>query len=98
MEEKEDLSPAVVNRPVCLVCKKVWTFVIHGGEPFDLRLPNNPNLHHEGGVTIWKLVGTRRLAYTAQEMMEELGATVQRYTEGESEEQKAEREGRLPSR
>jgi len=98
MEEKANLSPAVVDRPVCGVCKKVWTFEIRGGDPFDLSLPNNPNLHHDGGFTIWKLVGTRRLAYTAQGMMEELGATVQRYTEGESEEQKAEREGRLPSR
>jgi len=82
-----------------VIVKKVHTFEIRGGEPFSLQLKNNPSLDHDGGLTIWKLVGTRRLAQTAKEMLEALGASVKQYTEGESEEQKSERLGLLmPSR
>lgn len=77
------------------VIHKVWTFVIRGGEGFDLRLPRTPTCVHDGGMTMWKLVGTQSIADAAKALMEETGATVELHTETQTEEQAALRRERL---
>ena len=77
------------------IVHKVWTFVVRGGQDFELTLPRNPPLHHDGGMTMWKLVGTQRIANAAREILEETGATVEMHTEVQSEEQRALRMKRL---
>jgi len=71
--------------------KRVWTFVIEGGEPFSLTVPGGPSCNHRGGRTVWKLVGGAGLSKTVAQMMRALGAQVETYTEAESPEQAAER-------
>lgn len=67
--------------------QKVWTFLIRGGASFSMGLPQNPPLVHGGSLTIWKMVGTVKLAEMAQAVMEEQGAKVEVYTEEQTEEQ-----------
>ena len=67
--------------------QKVWTFIIRGGIPFAMSLPQNPPLSHDGRRTIWKLVGTPRLAEMAKEIIEGRGASVDVHTEEQTEEQ-----------
>jgi len=70
----------------------VWTFVILGGDDqLTITLPNNPPLNHRGGKTVWKLMGTERLAAAAEELIQSAGATVTRYAEVQTEEQAEER-------
>jgi hypothetical protein len=59
----------------------VWTFQINGGRPFNLSVPHNPALEHEGGRTIWKLVGSQALADQVEKDIADFGGTVKRYTE-----------------
>ena len=68
---------------------QVWTFVITQGNPFRLTLPNNPSVEHDGGKTVWKMIASEELAAQTTAAFRALGATVQRYTEIESDEQKA---------
>lgn len=74
---------------------KVWTFVIRGGSDFSLRLPHNPPLDHDGSMSMWKMVGTKRIADAAREIIEETGASVEVHTEYQNEEQTAIRKSRL---
>lgn len=74
---------------------KVWTFVIRGGEGFDLRLPRTPKCEHAGLFTMWKLVGNQAVAEAARALMEETGATVELHTEYQTEELTALRRERL---
>lgn len=73
---------------------RVWTFFIQGGKPFEMTLPNNPNLSHDGRTTVWKLCGSETLRKAAEELIAMNGGQVQVYTEQETLEQKALREGR----
>lgn len=77
------------------VIHKVWTFLIRGGEPFEIRLPRTPKCEHDGGLTVWKLVGTKGIANATKSLMRETGATVKMYTEAQSDEQAALRQERL---
>ena len=74
-----------------LTAKRVWTFVVQGGQPFALDIPGNPSCAHKGGRTVWKFVGTAPVAESIVQMMEALGASVDLHTEVESPEQAAER-------
>ena len=75
------------------MAQQVWTFLISGGQSFKMTLRNNPTCDHDGGVrTIWKMVGPPCYALQAQLAFQALGATVQMFTETESEEQLAERQ------
>ena len=66
----------------------VWTFIITGGdECLKISLPNNPSLVHDGRRTIWKLLGTERLAAAAETIILSAGAEVVRYAESQTEEQ-----------
>jgi len=68
----------------------VWTLIIRGGEPFDIRVNGKlgPGLSHDGTLTIWKMVGTAGEALSIAEMIEGplIGARVERHTEVENEE------------
>jgi hypothetical protein len=79
--------------------KVVWTFIIRGGEPFQIKLKHQigPVLDHDGLMTIWKMLGTAKEAESVEGMVTGplIGARVQRYTEVESEEMLAIREERL---
>lgn len=70
----------------------VWTFIIRGGEPFDLKLKDNmgPVLNHVGKRTIWKMVGTEEQAVSIEEMVKGplIGARVERFTDVESSEER----------
>lgn len=71
---------------------KVWTFVVIGGQPFSLTLPDNPKLDHNGSMTVWKTFCDDGTAASLKEAFTALGAThVTFTTESESAEQKAER-------
>lgn len=59
----------------------VWTFMVTGGGPFALTVPQNPTLEHRGGMTIWKLVGTEILADQVEADILAFGGTVKRHTE-----------------
>jgi len=78
--------------------QKVWTFLITGGQTFQMMLPNNPILIHEGRRTIWKLVGDESLASQAENAFKAFGATITRYTESESSDQYEERLNLLGTR
>ena len=74
----------------------VWTFLITGGdEHLQMTLPNNPPLVHDGHRTVWKLLGTERLASAAEEIIKAAGATVQRWAEVQTKEQTEERQAIL---
>ena len=70
---------------------KLWTFLIRGGEPLELLMSRTPRLEHNGGTTIWKMVGTVRIAESIKLLVEEAGASVDLHTEVQTEEQTAER-------
>jgi len=70
---------------------RVWTFRISAGPPFQLTLPNHFPLDYQGGVVIWKLVGSKGLADSALGIMEGIGATVDVFFEEETSEQTEER-------
>lgn len=69
---------------------KVWTFILRGGEPFQLRFNNKigPPLDHNGGHTVWKMTGTEEEARSVETMLvgPTIGARVQRHTEEEDAE------------
>lgn len=77
----------------------VHTFVIHGGEPFEIKLTGKlgPALIHDGSMTMWKMVGTDAEAASIESMVAGplIGAHVKRYTEVETDEMLAIRRERL---
>jgi hypothetical protein len=77
----------------------VWTFLIRGGEPFDLKIKNNlsPALNHDGRMTLWKMVGTDDEAASVEAWVKGplIGARVERHTEVEDAEMLAIRNERL---
>lgn len=66
---------------------KVWTFCIVGGEPFQLSLPGNPALEHDGHRTLWHLAGTQEMANQAEQLLKDTGAQITVHAEFETEEQ-----------
>lgn len=77
-------------------CPVVWTFLILGGdENLMITLPNNPPLVHNGHRTVWKLLGSDRIASAAEELIRASGATVSRWAEVQSEDQTVERKAIL---
>jgi len=77
--------------PPVRVTQKVWTFLVLGGEPFHLFADLNPSLEHDGGRTMWKMVGTRPEAAQAVKTIQDQGAQVVLTTEEQSPEQERER-------
>ena len=73
------------------VIQKVWTFLVLGGEPFSLFAELTPSLDHNGGRTLWKLVGTEADAAQAMSAIQDQGAQVVLTTEEQSPEQERER-------
>ncbi len=71
---------------------KVWTFRIQGGEAFDISLPANPALNHDGGRTLWKLLGPKELADAAASLIRAMGAEVEVFSEEQTPEQLEERQ------
>jgi len=75
-----------------------WTFIIRGGDPFDLKLKGKlgPALNHDGAMTVWKMVGTEEEAASVESMIITLiKARVNRHTEVETDEMLAIRAQRL---
>ena len=71
----------------------VWTFVIMGGDgELTITLPNNPSLVHNGRRTVWKLLGTSKLADAAAELIRSAGCQVIRHGETQTDEQTFERQ------
>ena len=71
---------------------KVWTFLLLSGPPVQITLPGNPGLDFQGTRTMWKIVASENVAGDALRLFENIGIKVQRYTEEETDEMKAERE------
>ena len=68
---------------------KVWTFIIRGGEPFQMKLAKlGPKLEHGGGMTVWKMMGTEEEAQSVEALIvgPTIGARVNRHTEKEDAE------------
>lgn len=74
---------------------RMWTFVIHGGSPISIKMPNNPVLDHDGDRTIWKMFGSEDQADSVQRVLESQKCRVDRYSEGETVEQQEERKKRM---
>jgi len=70
---------------------RVWTFRILSGPPFRLALPNHFPLDYEGGLAVWKLVGSKELADAALGIMTGIGAKADVFFEEETPEQTDER-------
>jgi len=79
--------------------RKVWTFLIHGGEACHLKFMDRvgPSLDHLGANTLWKMVGTKAEADSVKTMLEGplVGACVEKFTEIETPEMLAIRNERL---
>lgn len=77
----------------------IWTFIIRGGEPFDLTVKGKlgPALNHDGTLTVWKMLGTEEEAASVESMIVGplIGARVERHTEVEDDEMLAIRQARL---
>lgn len=73
--------------------KKVWTFVLEGGQPMQLRLQGlvGPGLDHKGQRSLWKMVGTAEEAEAAKALFSGplVQAKVTLYTEGDDDEVEA---------
>lgn len=69
---------------------KVWTFILRGGEPFQLKFNTKigPRLDHGGGHTVWKMTGTEEEARSVEALVAgpTIGARVERHTEEEDAE------------
>lgn len=35
--------------------KKYWVYVLKGGEPFSISIPNNPSFEHNGSMSVWSM-------------------------------------------
>ena len=74
---------------------KTWTFIIRGGRPLVLGFDKKvgPRLEHQGGMTVWKMVGTSSEAQEIESLLSGalVGARVQTTTETEDEEMVARR-------
>lgn len=75
----------------------IWTFIIRDGTEVRLVLPHRPPLEHpgKGAVTIWKTSGTEEEAAQLQATLEGQGCSIERYGEGETDEQHSIRMARL---
>lgn len=71
---------------------RVWTFLLLSGPPMQITLPGNPSLDFQGRRTSWKIVASQEVADDALRLFENLDIKVQRFTEEENDEMKAERE------
>ena len=74
---------------------RVWTFLITSGPDFRLDMPRTPALEFTGSRTIWKMVGSEALANAVGQFMTEMGVKWERFSEGQTEEQRQERMGLL---
>lgn len=68
--------------------KRLWTFVVRGGEPLKLQPKGNIPDEHDGGLSILKFVLTEQRAEETRALLEQHGCTVQVNTERQSDEQK----------
>ncbi len=78
---------------------KVFTFEIRGGQGVALTFQTvtGPPLEHDGGHTLWKMVGTLEMAAEVEQLLTGpmVGATVEIFTEEQTEEQAGIRQGLL---
>jgi len=75
---------------------KVWTFLIVGGESFEMEVAGHPKLIHMGKRTLWKMVGTEEASNRLKNTLEGFfGPQVTKYTESQTEEQIMIRKARL---
>lgn len=70
------------------------TVTFRGGSPFDIRLPGNPLVRHDGGTTVVSLLLNDYLIGSIQSFMADLPDTKTeiRPVDGQTKEQRAERE------
>ena len=78
-----------------MIMPKMWTFVVKGGEGFQLKIPVHPILDHDGTNTIWKASLEAMEAVEIKKAIESNGASVDIFHEEESPEQLEERSRRL---
>ncbi len=81
-----------------LTDRKVWTFIIRGGECFRLNFNERigPVLDHDGGMTMWKMVGTEKEADAVKDLVVTVAmCRVERHTETATAEMLAIRNERL---
>lgn len=67
--------------------KRLHVYEITGGKPFQIEMPGNPPLSHDGKRTLWQYMGTDD---QAQEVEVSIGllCKVTRYCEGQTQELK----------
>lgn len=69
------------------VPKRIWTFRIQGGQALSMSIPGSPVLQHEGGMTVWKLLGTEEWARKVERVLTTLyGCSVTLTTEEQTPE------------
>ena len=90
------MASSSIGNPVEAAPHKVWTFLIRGGQEFEMVMPRTPKLDHPGkGMTMWKMVGSRRIAESLKDVLSEMGCEVELHTEGHTAEQEDLRAQRL---
>ena len=72
-----------------------WSFRFQGGDSFLLQVPWNPIVEHDGQLTIAHLFVDEQVADTIAKFAEQHDCRVLRHTDGQTEEQAAERRALL---
>lgn len=74
------------------VTSRTWTLLMTGGFPFQLKLPMNPLLEHDGTRTVWKMFGTLDEIHTVIQVIKDLSeVSISIFTETQTTEQRKER-------
>jgi len=74
------------------VSRKMWVFLVAGGESFAVQTRGNPAMRHDGSRSLLRCLCTDVEASVLEETMRRHGATVSRSCPDESAEQRSERE------
>lgn len=72
--------------------KRLWTFIVHGGERIEIHPKGNFPERHDGRRSVLKFVLTKEAADETKVLLEQRGCHVEVRTETQTEEQKLERQ------
>lgn len=72
--------------------KRLWTFIVRGGEPITVQPKGNIPEEHEGGRSVMRFVLTDEDAEATETLLKEHGCSVEKSAPRETAEQKAERQ------
>lgn len=69
----------------------LWTFSVRGGKPFSIHPERNPEVHHDGRLSIWHLILTMDQVAQIETVAASNGATLRWSAEVQTPEQEEER-------